>query len=219
MALDVAGVAAGMTLLEPGFSIDAPPAGRVGRIRPAGLPIDPDIDAAVDSALARSGLAVADVDLPGWQEAREAVGPILDAEAAESNRALLDDPARRALLGADVRARLLQGAAITGGQVARARAFQAAWRMAMTAALGEFDVLVLPTVMFYPPLLSQASGQPYTALTNPVNLSGLPALALPAPGAQRLPASLQLIGPAHSEAMLLATGAIVEAAAGYQRPS
>jgi amidase len=219
MALDVAGVTTGMTLLEPGFTVDAPPVGRVGRIRLTGLPIDPDIDAAIDSALASSGFEVADVDLPGWQEARDAVGSILDSEAADSNRALLDDPARRALLGADVRARLVHGTAVTDGQLASARAFQPTWRTAMTTAMRELDVLVLPTVMFYPPLLSDAVGQPYTALTNPVNLSGLPALALPVPSSQRLPASLQLIGLPNSEAMLLSTGAIVEAAAGYRRAS
>src|SRR5262252_7595052 len=80
MARDVAGVAAGMTLLEPGFAADSPPAGRVGRIRPAGIDIDPDIDAAIDAALARSGLEVVEVDLPGWQAAREACEFILDSE-------------------------------------------------------------------------------------------------------------------------------------------
>jgi amidase len=42
-------------------------------------------------------------------------------------------------------------------------------------------------------------------------------LALPVPAAHRLPASLQLIGPAGSEELLLATGAVIEAAAGYRR--
>lgn len=216
MAVDVAGVAAGMRLLEPGFAVDAPPAGRIGRIRPTGIDVDPDIDAAVDAALAGSGLEVVDVDLPGWQAAREAVGLILDSEAAASNRMLLDDPARRDLIGADVRARLVKGAAITAAQLANARAFQSTWRAALTTALRDVDVLALPTAMFYPPLCSEAIGWHYTALTNPVNLSGFPALALPVPSAQRLPASLQLIGPPSSEALLLSTGAIVEAAAGYR---
>src|SRR5271165_1436149 len=39
MARDVAGVAAGMTLLEPGFAVDVPPASRLGRIRPAGVDV------------------------------------------------------------------------------------------------------------------------------------------------------------------------------------
>ena len=65
MARDVAGVAAGLTLLEPGFSGGVPAAVRIGRIRPGGFDVD----------------------------------PVIDAEAVESNRALLADPARRDLLG------------------------------------------------------------------------------------------------------------------------
>jgi amidase len=216
MAVDVAGVAAGMTLLEPGFRLDTPPAGRVGRIRPAGSDVHADIDAAIDQALARSGLAMMEIDLPGWPEASAAAGVIIDAEAGASNRFLLDDPVRRDLLGGDVRARLIDGAATTAAQLAQARAFQSTWRTAMTTALLDVDVLALPTVMFYPPLLSEAARMHYTALTNPVNLSGCPALALPVPSAQRLPASLQLIGRPDSEALLLVTGAIIEATAGYR---
>jgi Asp-tRNA(Asn)/Glu-tRNA(Gln) amidotransferase A subunit family amidase len=51
----------------------------------------------------------------------------------------------------------------------------------------------------------------------PVNLAGFTALAIPVPSSHRLPASLQLIGPPGSEALLLATGAIIEATAGYRR--
>jgi amidase len=217
MARDVAGVAAGMTLLEPGFTLDAASAIRVGRLRPAGCDVDPVIDSAIDSALVRSGLEVTEIDLPGWLAAREAAGVIIDAEAAESNRALLDDPARRDLLGADVRARLVEGAATTPAQLAQARAVQSSWRNAMTQALAEVEVLFLPTVPFYAPLLEDAARKPYTIFTNPVNLAGNPALALPVPSQDRLPASLQLIGPANSEAMLLATAAIIEAAAGYRQ--
>jgi amidase len=49
-----------------------------------------------------------------------------------------------------------------------------------------------------------------------VNLAGLPALALPVPSAHRLPASLQIVGPAGGEELLLATGALLEAVAGYR---
>jgi amidase len=219
MARDVAGVVAGMMLLEPGFALDVPPAARVGRIRPAGFDVDPDIDAAVDAALLRSGLDITDLDLPGWLAAREAVGVIIDAEAADSNRALLDDPVRCALLGADVRARLTEGAQTTSARLVQAKAVQPSWRDAMARALATVDVLALPTVPFYPPLLAEAGRRPYTVFTNPVNLSGFPALALPIPGSSRFPASLQLIGKPGTEALLLATGAIIEATAGYRRAS
>ena len=86
----------------------------------------------------------------------------------------------------------------------------------MSRALAEVDVLVLPTVPFFPPVLEDAVSKQYTIFTNPVNLSGNPALSLPVPSANRLPASLQIIGPANSEALLLATAAIIEATAGYR---
>ena len=50
-------------------------------------------------------------------------------------------------------------------------------------------------------------------LTSPVNLAGLPALALPVPAAGPLPASIQLIGPPGSEDRLLAAGYVLEGAA------
>jgi Asp-tRNA(Asn)/Glu-tRNA(Gln) amidotransferase A subunit family amidase len=78
-------------------------------------------------------------------------------------------------------------------------------------------VLVLPTACFFPPLLANPYGVAYTALTNPINLAGFPALALPVPSTQRLPASLQIVGPPNAEALLLATAAIIEATAGYRR--
>ena len=49
-------------------------------------------------------------------------------------------------------------------------------------------------------------------LTSPVNVAGLPALALPVPVNGPLPASVQLIGPANSEDRLLAAGAVLEQA-------
>jgi amidase len=212
MARDVAGVAAGMALLEPGFAVEAAPATRVGRIRPTGLDVDPAVDAAVDVALARSGVEVIEVDLPGWWQARNACDVIIDAEAAISNRVLLADPARRDLLGARVRANLADARAVSLADLRQACAERERWRAAMSAALRVADVLVLPTVPFFPPLLEDAIGPRYTALTCPVNLAGLPALALPVPTVHELPASLQLIGGPDAEAVLLATGAIIEAA-------
>jgi amidase len=113
MARDMAGVAAGLALLEPGFSVDVTAAARVGRIRPAGFDVDPVIDAAVDAALARCGVEVVDVELPGWDLASRTSDVIIDAEAVASNRVLLADPARRDLLGPRVRASLAEARAVT----------------------------------------------------------------------------------------------------------
>jgi amidase len=212
MARDVAGVAAGLALLEPGFSVDAGAAARVGRIRLADVDVDPVIDAAVDAALARYGVEVIEVSLPGWGAARRTSDVIIDAEAAVSNRVLLADPARRDLLSPRVRAGLGEAEAVTSAQLLAARAEQERWRAAMAAALRGVDVLALATVPFFPPRLEAAVRPGYLALTSPVNLAGLPALALPVPTGQRLPASLQLIGGPSAEALLLATGAAIETA-------
>jgi amidase len=219
MARDVAGVVAGMMLLEPGFRVGSP-AGRIGRIRPPGSELDPRIDAAVDDALARSGLDIAEVDLPGWRAARETCGVLLDFEAAQSNRVLLDDPARRALIGPNVLARLTAAQDVTPEEADEARARQREWREVLHAAVVRAGgLLALPTVPFYPPPLTAPPDLHFTAFTNPVNLAGFPALALPVPSGHSLPASLQLIGSPGSEGLLLATGAIIEAAAGYVRGS
>jgi len=213
MARDVVGVATGMALLEPGFRVAGQPAARIGRIRPDGFDVDPEIDAAIDAALAACGLEVAEVDLPGWVAARETCGVLLDFEAVQSNRALLADPAARALIGPNVLARLTEAEKVTLADVRGARGTQPGWRAAMAVALrAAGGLLALPTVPFFPPPVAAAEGMHFTAFTNPVNLAGFPALALPVPSSGPLPASLQLIGPPDSEELLLATGAVIEAA-------
>ena len=77
--------------------------------------------------------------------------------------------------------------------------------------------IILPTVAFFPAPLAEAAQHHHTQLTAPVNLAGLPALALPVPAEHSLPASLQLVGPAGGEEALLAVGALLEDAAGYRR--
>ena len=217
MARDVAGVVAGMSLLEPGFAPAAAPAVRVGRLRLPGCTADPVIEDAVDAALRASGLEVVAADLPDWQQARDAAGVLIDTEAVAANQALLADPAARALLSDNVRDRLADAALVTAAEATQARAFRTRWQDALATALSSVDLLVLPTVRFFAPPVTEPFGHSYTALTSPVNLAGFPALAQPVPAAHRLPASLQLIGPPGSEALLLATGAVLEAAAGYVR--
>jgi amidase len=217
MAIDVARVTLGMALLEPGFAVAASAAARLGRIRPAGITVDPRIDAAVDAALARSGIEIVPAEIPGWREARGANNDVIDAEAAVSNATLLADPHCRAKLSQPVLKALTEGEEQQPEVYQRALEFRRGWQAALNRLLAEVGVLVLPTMASFPPPLTDWSGFHFTALTGPVNLAGMPALALPVPSAHTLPASLQLIGPAGSEDLLLATGAVIEAAAGYRR--
>jgi Asp-tRNA(Asn)/Glu-tRNA(Gln) amidotransferase A subunit family amidase len=65
-----------------------------------------------------------------------------------------------------------------------------------------------------PPALEDFKSIDGNGRTMEVNLAGLPALAQPVPARGPLPASLQLVGPASSEESLVATGLLIEAAAG-----
>ncbi|MGH9113739.1 MAG: amidase [Acidimicrobiales bacterium] len=212
MARDVAGVALGMRLLDPTFAVGSPAAPTVGRVRLLG--VDPVVDAAVDEVLAASGLDVVDLVLPGWDAAADAGGTVLFAEAWASDAGVYARGPER--LGGDLRGRLEQGRAISAGALAAARRQGRRWRAELAKVFGGVGVLALPTLPVLPTRLDEPP--PDTRTTNvPVNLAGLPALALPAPtrraGDGSLPASVQLVGPPYGEALLLATGALVEAAA------
>jgi len=211
LSRNVAGTAAGMALLEPGFAVATEPARRVGRLRPAQVSVDPAIDAAIDVALAGSGLEVTEVSLPGWQDALNAGRAIMAAEAAQSDAHLLADPLTAAKLGHQVRTRLAEASTVSPQLLNQARLFQQQWRAELSAIFSQVQLLALPTMRFFPPPLDDAARR-YHDCTLPFNLAGVPALALPVPAGTRLPASLQLAGPPGSEDLLLATGAIVEAA-------
>jgi amidase len=217
MAADVARLVIGMTLLEPGFTVAAAPAATLGRLRPAGVTADPLIEAAVDEALRRCGIGVIELPLDGWRDALGATYSMMDREVIAADGGLMADPVSRAKLGAQVRARLADAAAVTSEQADQARAFQRSWQQAFDRLFTAAELLVMPSVPHFPPPAADGDQGHHTRCTAPINLAGLPALALPVPAAHRLPASLQLIGPAGSEELILATAAVIEAAAGYRR--
>jgi amidase len=210
LARDVAGLAAGMALLEPGFTIATDPPQTVGRLA---MDADPVIDAAVDTALARTGWQVGPLVLPGLAAAMAAAMIVLDAEAWRSDGGLaVSAPSR---IGRDVLGRLREASKITPTALAAARRTGASWRAAVAAIWDQVEMLALPTLLGFPPLLGDGRGLTrIRGLTSPVNLAGLPALALPVPTAGPLPASIQLIGPPGSEDRLLAAGHVLEGAAG-----
>ena len=207
MARDVAGVVAGMALLEPGFmaGVVAP---RIGRVR---LPnVDPAIDAAVDVLLAASERSVVEVDLPGWDAASQAGWEVMFHEVWQADGHLYEQD--RAHLGDDIRARLEQGRAVTDATYQAARAHRAGWRAELAAAFDQTPVLAWPTIAMFPPHVD--ASVPNTRRTNiAVNHAGHPSLALPAPTGNRFPASIQLVGPDFTEHDLCATGLLLEAAA------
>jgi amidase len=207
MSRTVAGLVWGMELLEPGFSLQGATAGgQVGRLR---LPAEPQIDAAIDRVLAEAGFKVLDVDLPGWEQTAADTMGVIASEAFDANGYLL--PTGR--VGADVAERLEGGGRIGPGERRRLQAARVAWTLQIGEALAHAGLIVAPVLTGLPPLLAEASRMYQIRQAHPVNLAGLPALALPVPTAGPLPAGLQLIGPAGSDELLLATGLILEAAA------
>jgi len=210
MARDVAGLVLGMQLLEPGFSVEAGAAAtdlRVGRLP---LDADPAVTDAVRRALDVTGWAWRDVDVPGWDDATVQAGLLLVVEAWHSDSALVaEDPEG---IGDDVRGRLELGGAFDDATVRAAWLVQREWQATLVRVFDDVDVLVTPTLTIFPPRVEEAEDLLVSRCTLPVNLAGVPALSLPIPARGRLPASIQLIGPAHSEARLLAAGALLESA-------
>jgi amidase len=209
LGADVAAVERGMRLLEPAFLVPDEPsplvAGRVA-LRGSLGEAAPEIEAAVDRALAAAGVAVTRV--PGWDAdaAISATGVIIDAEGFRSNAYLMQYLRQ---LSPHVRRNLERGARLTRADRAVADRARAQVRTIFDALLADFPVLVLPVLLRPPPLLGER-GFPLTALTAPVNLAGLPALALPVPAEDGMIASMQVIGT--SEERVLAFGRVIEAA-------
>jgi amidase len=212
MARDVAGVAAGMALLEPGFAVAGVPPRTVGVLA---LDADPRITGAIDAALRSAEFDLVPVSFPGLEAIIAASITLLDAQAWQANKDLFLASADQ--IGADVRGRLEQASAVTRAQVAAAEQVIARWREMLDALWHRVDMLAAPTMLGFPPLLTEAHtlGK-LRALTSPVNAAGLPALALPipVPGANPgpIPANVQLIGPCDGEERLLAAGAVIEQA-------
>jgi amidase len=210
MARDVGGLVTGMELLEPGFA--AAGASDLGDVTVGRLPIeaDPAITAALDRALAQVGWACRDVAVPGWDDALTQAGLLLVVEAWQSDRQLVaEDPES---IGDEVRARLELGGAFDDAVAAAAWDVQRAWQAELSRVLERVDFVVTPTLTIFPPRPEEGDDLLVSRCTLPANLAGVPALSLPVPTGGPLPASLQLIGPAHSEERLLAAGALVEAA-------
>lgn len=213
MASTVAGVAVGMALLEPGFSPSGGPASVLGRFRLPG--VAPWIEDAIDRLLATAGIPLEDVELPGWDAADRAGTTVVFAEAARIHAELLARSG--ADLGDEVRDRLEDGSRLTTDEYEAARNQAGTWRTEVDEALRRAPVIALAAIVDEPPPLDDplriSTRRPNVAL----NLSGHPALVLPVPrnlvGTGRLPTAVQLVAAHGGEELLVATAAVLEAAA------
>ncbi|HEV2452279.1 MAG TPA: amidase [Streptosporangiaceae bacterium] len=212
---DVAAVELGMRLIEPGFIAGAYNGPMLaGRLRTA-VAVQPAIDAAIDAALAAAGFALEEVRDEDFAPALTAADVLIDAEGYRSNEHLLP---RLAELTEQNQRSMEMGATYGAADLEQVRVVRDRLRKSLTGLLERYPVLALPTLAGPPPRIGERAGFSVVAHTAPVNLAGLPALALPVPLASGLPASLQLIGPDGGEERLIAVARIVEEAIASGNP-
>jgi len=170
----------------------------------------PEARAAVDVVCEALGTTAART-LPSALRAREAAFVITAAEAGELHAERL----RRNAAGFDVatRDRLAAGLLTPAAWYIRAQRYRTVFAAEVRALFAEVDVLIAPATPYVAPRIGQKTiaidgveveVRPNVGVyTQPITLAGVPVVTVPviAPGA--LPAGVQLIGAAHSEALLL----------------
>jgi aspartyl-tRNA(Asn)/glutamyl-tRNA(Gln) amidotransferase subunit A len=186
--------------------------------------LDAEVAAAVEAALdvlRHLGAHVADVVVPGLDEALAARGLIHDAEAYAYHATWLRE--RPQDYGEDVGARLRRGAAYSGQDVVEAQRRLARYVAEVNALLDEVDVLVAPTTptpawRFDTPRVTlggvEEENRPLgLRLTTPFTAVGGPTLSVPCGfSAAGLPIGLQIAGRRWDEAAVLHVGHAYEQA-------
>ncbi len=209
MARDAETVGSAMCLLAGDFRAELAVAGPARSIGFVDLGAPGNINANVRRALAASGANITEIALPMWDEATMACGLILVAEAAAQHGYLVTEQPE--LIGEDVKMRLALGSQVSPDDMRTHEKTRLKWISMLGEAFGKVDVLAMPTLSAYPPMLDEVDLMFAIRNTMPVNLAGVPAISFPA----TIPAdgsSVQLVGPMRSEAMLVATAAAIGAA-------
>ncbi|HEY3249204.1 MAG TPA: amidase [bacterium] len=180
--------------------------------------LDDDVASLGDAALAAladCGATVRDVDLHAADLAGSAVAVIISVEATSIHDSRLR--LSRAAFGDDVRVRLERGFFVPATDYVQALGAREFVTNFFEAGLALVDVVVMPTTAAAAPRIDGEESRPsdrslamsvqLTRMTNPFNLTGLPALSVPCgftPGG--LPVGLQIVGRRHGEATVLRVG-------------
>lgn len=226
MGRDIAHVVQGMDLLQKGFearyrrAVAAKPSARdikIGRVYLSGT--DPEIDRAVDKALAQTGFHVVPLGQAfkaKWDRAKTDGNTVAAAGAwiSDQKYALRQGVSARAL------SVIILGRILYPASYRAAIRRRVAWQHALQEVFKKVDFIALPTLQSLPPRIPTIEEVALLEArmlilqnTVAVNLAGNPALAVPIPVDDKtIPVtSLQLVGPRLSEAELLNAGRLVEA--------
>ena len=185
-------------------------------------PVVPEVADAFATALEairRAGAEVEEVKAPDLDLSDLAQGSMYPEVAAVHGERLAAHPEG---YGPQTRARLGKAVSYTHADYLAGLEWRQRITAAMARALVGYDVLATPTVPTTRKVIGvddvdiAGTRKPHRAVlgtfTGLVNQARLPALALPLPASGSPPASLQLIGPAWSEARLLELGLALEEA-------
>jgi aspartyl-tRNA(Asn)/glutamyl-tRNA(Gln) amidotransferase subunit A len=190
-------------------------------------PADREVMSAVKNAalvFESLGARVEQVDFSIARQAARANRLIVESEAAVYHRQRLAENPEG--FGADVRQRLLSGAATSLVDYGLARRQQDELRREFEHFFKDYDFLLTPATPVVAPLQegrdAVEQSRLLTRFTAAFNLTGLPALVLPCGfNSQRLPIGLQIVARPWDEARLLRAAFAYEQAAGWhtRRPA
>jgi aspartyl-tRNA(Asn)/glutamyl-tRNA(Gln) amidotransferase subunit A len=142
------------------------------------------------------------------------IDPAFQREVAEVHRDLFAEHGE--LYGANVRWKVERALEVTDEECEESVAARDQYRIDALKALEGFDLLVVPTIGTVAPSRSLAERELRPSVlrfTEPFNVLGWPALALPCGAAENgLPSSVSLVAPAGEDALVLGAGLALEAA-------
>lgn len=185
---------------------------------------DPGVIAALDDAagvLSMLGARIDLIELPDYGLFESAGALLLDAGAFAAHRDRI--AAHGADYGVPALRSLLRGIGLTGDDIAVARAAAARLGAGFDAALSRVDVVLTATTLApAPPVAAFRGGRAvWTAMrTLPFNVTGHPALSVPAGFVGGLPVAVQLIAAHGAEDVLVRAGHAFDQATDHaiQRP-
>ena len=210
MARDVAACAAMMRALDPLLRSTALELADVRVALAWVADADPGVAERVRKAAALFGSS-AEIPFPLMPAS---IDPAFQREVAEVHRDLFAEHGE--LYGANVRWKVERALEVTDEECEEGVAARHQYRIDALEALEGFGLLVVPTIGTVAPSRSLAERELRPSVlrfTEPFNVLGWPALALPCgPAENGLPASVSLVAPAGEDALVLGAGLALEAA-------
>jgi aspartyl-tRNA(Asn)/glutamyl-tRNA(Gln) amidotransferase subunit A len=212
MGRDIATCAAVMVALAPALS-GAPVAHEDVRVAVAWLE---DADPGVRARVAEAAECFPRRSQIGFPLMPANIDPAFQREVADVHRDLFAEHAD--LYGANVRRKVERALAVTDDDYEASAAAREAYRDRAAQALEGFDLLLVPTIGTVAPPRTTAERElrpTVLRFTEPFNVLGWPALALPCGSAEAgLPASVSVVGRAGDDPLVLSAALALERYAG-----